>query len=80
MDELVEVECYSGYAYPERPRAIIWRNERYVVRSLLRTWRAPEGPHFELTLEDGSRQELTYDEEEDKWWLKMGGFYSQHRK
>ena len=80
MDEPVEVECYSGYAYPERPRAIIWRSERHVVRSLLRTWRGTEGPHFELIMENGSRQELYYNQREDQWRLKMGGFDSQCRK
>jgi hypothetical protein len=64
------VECYSGHTYAQEPRAFTWRGRRYVVQTVERAWRTPEGPHFVVRTEEGNTYELTYDKVGDAWSLK----------
>jgi hypothetical protein len=64
------VECYSGHTYAQEPRAFVWRGQRYVVQSVERAWRAPEGPHFLVCTDEGGFFELVYNEAEDMWSAK----------
>ncbi len=66
----VEVECYSGSRYAERPLAISSPGGHWRVEHILNAWRTPSGIHFRLALDDGLIHHLHYDEEEDSWWLK----------
>ena len=63
----MEVECYSGYKYPQEPRAFTWRGRRYAIQAVERAWRTPEGPHFLAQTEESGCYELAYDEAEDGW-------------
>ncbi|MBC7249418.1 MAG: hypothetical protein H5T62_03970 [Anaerolineae bacterium] len=68
MPESVEVECYSGHTYAQRPRAFTWRGQRYQVEAVERTWRTPQGLHFRVRT-DKLRAELVYDETQHRWSL-----------
>lgn len=74
MPESVEVECYSGYTYAQRPRAFTWRGQRYQVEAVERTWRTPQGLCFQVCTQEGSMFELVYDEQKDAWFLE-GNYY-----
>jgi hypothetical protein len=71
----VVVECYAGYAYPERPRAFEVSGRRYVVAEVERQWRTPEGIAFRVRTEASryflllgdTRFVLTYDQAADEW-------------
>ena len=64
---IVEVECYSGSAYGERPRAIIFEKTRLQVNKILSEQRSPEGKQFKVLLEDEREVVLKYDVNKDLW-------------
>lgn len=64
------VECYAGYRYPERPRALLWEGERLEVAEVERRWRTPSGPAFRVRMHDGRRFTLAYDEAADAWNIR----------
>jgi hypothetical protein len=66
----VSVECYSGYTFAERPTAFVWRDRRYQVAQILKQWRTPSGPAFQVMTSDDSTFTLSYDESRDTWSLK----------
>lgn len=61
------VECYSGATYAERPVAVHWQGQRLVVEQVLRSWRTPQGPGFDVVFADGRKFHLSYDEPSDTW-------------
>jgi hypothetical protein len=65
----VRVECYSGYTYAQEPRALDWQGQHYVVRRIVRRWRAPEGPGFrvEVTELDTPAQLESASPAADRW-------------
>jgi len=79
MEELIQVECYSGYTYAQEPRAFTWQGRRYQVKRVIKRWRTPQGPGFrvEVTEISGSQSpisqpvDLTYRENEDRWTLTV---------
>jgi hypothetical protein len=64
------VECYSGHAYAQEPRVVIWQGGRYPVACIEERWRTPEGPAFRLRSDSGLRFELHYHELEDRWTIQ----------
>jgi hypothetical protein len=68
-DEAVEVRCYSGHEYPERPVAFYWRGEEIAVDEILAAWREPAGPVFRVRTARGVFR-LAYDAGGDRWRLK----------
>ena len=64
------VECHSGYAYGERPTALIWQEERLVVAAILNRWRSPAGQCFRVQTENGRVFELCYVEYHDQWSIQ----------
>ena len=61
------VECYSGANYAERPIAVQWQGQRRMVVQVLRSWRTPQGPAFDVVVLDGRKFRLAYDESSDTW-------------
>ena len=61
------VECYSGAAYAERPVAVHWQGQRLVVEQVLRSWRTPDGPGFEVTVASQRKFRLQFDEATGTW-------------
>ncbi len=71
--ELVEVECYSGRRYGERPRSFHLRGEKYYVEEVVKEWLEPGERHFEVTVRGDGRFELVYNERNDAWQAKGPG-------
>ncbi len=69
--DVVAVECYSGYAYAERPVTFVWRGRRYQIEQILKRWRSPEGPGFWVLASGDVRFELIYSEANDEWALRL---------
>jgi len=65
------VECYSGYAYPERPTAMGWRGERLVIEQVEQQWRSTTGWHFRVRTTTGSVFELQYSAPDDHWQIDL---------
>ncbi|MBN1483094.1 MAG: hypothetical protein JXA37_00085 [Chloroflexia bacterium] len=67
--EEVQVRCYSGRRYAERPLSFSWRGQDIAVQEVLAWWREPAGPAFRLRTEMGTFV-LLYEESSDRWWLR----------
>jgi len=39
--ERIEVACYSGHTYAERPVSFIWREKEYKIKEIEKTWFEP---------------------------------------
>ena len=63
----VHVECYSGSRYAERPTAVHWQGKRLEIRQVLHSWRTPDGPGFDVVVDDERKFRLLYDEKYDRW-------------
>jgi hypothetical protein len=61
------VECYSGSRYAERPVAVHWQGQRLIVEQVLRSWRTPAGPGFDVLVADQRRFRLQLSEATE-WW------------
>jgi len=72
--ETVNVECYSGGRFAERPVAFTWRGERFSVEAVERAWRTPDGLAFVVHVADGRRFKLVYTIASDQWTLELSGF------
>lgn len=64
---MVHVECYSGSRDAERPIAVHWQGQRLDVVQVLRSWRTPNGPAFEVLVASDHRLRLELDENSDCW-------------
>lgn len=69
--EALEVDCYAGAGYPERPRAFTWHGERHEVKEVERRWRTPADYGFSVRTTDGEHFTLLYHEREDRWTLRQ---------
>lgn len=73
--ESVQVQCYSGRTYAERPASFVWRDKRYEVKEVEKEWLEPGERHFivKTTGEKGEKDEkrfqICYHEREDSWSL-----------
>ena len=65
------VECHSGYTYGERPTALVWQGERFLVVAVEATWRIPAGRCFRVRVLDGRVFELFYGELYDEWRVHL---------
>lgn len=63
----VQVECYSGAAYAERPEVLCWKESRIQILKVLKTWRTPDAKVFTVVLETGIEVTLYYNEHADLW-------------
>ena len=71
----IQVTCYSGRSYADRPASFIWKGEQYEVNEVEKEWLEPRQKHFivRATTKKGERGEkqfdICYDEQEDSWTL-----------
>lgn len=68
----VEVRCYSGHTYAQRPVAFYLEGEEYQVKEVLKTWREPRRVLFSVATAEGRAFTLAYDEGNDDWHLANG--------
>ncbi len=69
MDKTIQVECYSGSRYGERPLSFNFDDQRYLVKTVEKSWRTPSALHFRVLTEDDESFELAYDETADQWHI-----------
>ena len=65
---LVNVRCYAGTRYPERPVAFQWEGRWLDVTQVEWQVRTPEGLRFAVIAGQGERYRLSWVEREDVWW------------
>jgi hypothetical protein len=66
-DQVVEVDCYSGASYAERPRALIFHGNKIEVSQILCSQLTPGSKVFKVILENGWTVTLQYSLQADHW-------------
>jgi len=81
-EQEVQVQCYSGRSYADRPASFVWQDRQYQVKDIEKEWLEPGKRHFlvrtrgggrgenEKSEMDEKRFEICYDERGDSWWLR----------
>ena len=64
------VQCYAGYRYAERPRALFWDGHWKEITKILSQTRNPEGIEFRVHTEDDQIFHLIYQEHLDEWLVE----------
>jgi hypothetical protein len=67
VDKLVQVVCYSGHTYAERPVSLIWEGIEHKVKQIEKEWQEPGARLFEVRTDDGILFVLSYNERGDEW-------------
>jgi hypothetical protein len=62
-----DVECISSARYGERPTAIIFEDERFVIKEIIKRWRSPSEICFQVLTKDIQAFELSYNEASHQW-------------
>jgi hypothetical protein len=62
-----KVQCYSGHAYAQEPRAFSHGGEQHTITKINKRWREPAGPCFEVLTDDGATYLLAFEEAADRW-------------
>lgn len=69
----VQVHCYSGRAYADRPIFFTLEGVTYSVHSVEKEWREPGTKHFRVCIGDNVHVELCYNERNDEWSVSDPG-------
>ena len=56
------VECHSGSAYAERPKAFTWQDQRHIIAEILSQGRTPQAKWFRVRTAEEQVFELSCDE------------------
>ena len=67
----IKVQCYAGYRGEETPRAVLFKNKKIEVVSVLDRWLAPDHRYFKVCGDDGGVYLIRHDVEENSWELTM---------
>jgi hypothetical protein len=67
--QLLEVKCYSGHTYAQRPESFFWQNKEHKISRIEEEWLEPGKRFFRIVTEDEKLFELCYNEAHDQWWL-----------
>lgn len=67
--ETVNVTCYSGRHYDDRPVSFIWRGKRHEVRQIDKEWLEPGERSFTVRTTDEKTFIISYHRREDRWSL-----------
>jgi hypothetical protein len=67
--EELEVSCYSGQTYAERPRSFAWRGAVYEIAEIERAWWEPGRRCFRVSTGDNKLFQLCYNEVQRQWSL-----------
>ena len=65
----LEVSCYSGHTYAERPGSFVWQGTVYEVSEIEKTWQQPGKRCFQVSTRDNRRFNLCYNETQHRWSL-----------
>ena len=69
QQDKVEVRCYSGTTYAERPISFIWQAKQYKVEEIEKEWLEPGEKHFNIRTTNKQWFHLWYSEKKDQWHL-----------
>ena len=74
IEELVEVACYAGSRYPQRPQRVTWRSGEHEVLAVESEWQEPRRRCYLVRLEGDRLLRLSYYERNDRWTAtEVGG-------
>ena len=65
----LEVSCYSGHTYAERPKSFLWQDTEYEIEQIERAWFEPGERHFQVRTGDNKLFQLCYNERKQQWSL-----------
>ncbi len=65
----LEVKCYSGYTYAERPYSFLWQGVYYDVMMIEKDWLEPQKKYFQVRTKENRLFQLCYNETEEIWSL-----------
>lgn len=77
-EHVIQIQCYSGRSYADRPASFVWQDRQYQVKDIEKEWLEPGQKHFvvvttsakgEKSEKDEKRFDICYDEREDAWSL-----------
>ena len=68
-DQVVRVECYSGYKAEERPLKLHLGKRAIEIVEIEDRWYSPGATYFRVRVEDGDRYVLRHEEAQDIWSL-----------
>ena len=66
-DQVIEVLCYAGIEYAERPLALLWQGKEIKVIQVLSAGITPDGKTFMVLLENGWQLNLRYQQSTQSW-------------
>jgi hypothetical protein len=65
----IEVACYAGYRYPERPVSFKLLERSFSVEEILDRWYGEDYFYFKVRADDQRIYLLNYDQYLDQWFL-----------
>jgi hypothetical protein len=68
-EQLVRVECYSGFKAEERPVRILFERGALEIAEMEDRWYSPGATYFRVLTEGGDRYVLRHDDAQDVWSL-----------
>jgi hypothetical protein len=68
-EQLVRVECYSGYKADESPRKLILASRTLEIVTIEDRWYSPGATYFRVCVTGGDRYVLRQQETQDLWTL-----------
>jgi hypothetical protein len=68
-EQLVHVECYSGYKGDERPVRLHLGELTMDIAAVEDRWYSPGATYFRVLASDGDRYMLRHEEAQDVWTL-----------
>jgi len=63
----LEVTCYSGRLYADRPQSFRWQDVEYEIREIEKEWLEPGERYFRVRTGDNKLCQLCYNEKKAKW-------------
>ena len=64
-DQIVRVECYSGYKADERPARLKLKDGVKEIMTIEDRWYSPGATYFRVLVDDGDRYVLRHEEVQD---------------
>jgi hypothetical protein len=68
-EQIVQVECYSGYRAEERPVRIVLGAQTLKIAEVEDRWYSPGATFFRVVVESGERYVLRRNDAQDVWTL-----------
>jgi hypothetical protein len=68
-EQVVYVECYSGFKAEERPMRIVFGSQAMEVAEVEDRWYSPGATFFRVRVEGGDRYVLKREDAQNRWSL-----------